>query len=249
MDCRPSQPRKPTGEAMSRNVVFAAGAGGRCRAGRCTASAAAQTAGCSRSAAKTDQHRRRRTTRRSTRSHRRTAAQAQTEEAPAQTDGDAKLISTPGGKALGMSILGNQEAPKALVIVPWKSSELGNVARHLADARRLQATRRQGSVHAGAQLLRNQVGNGAPRGACAGRKRMRRSRNCGAAGGSNDFHGVAGKRRSIRRRGDGLPRRAVRLFGGADRGQAPPLPRGLRASRRRSSPRSRSSSTGESSRS
>ena len=25
----------------------------------------------------------------------------------------------------GMSILGNQEAPKALVIVPWKSSELG----------------------------------------------------------------------------------------------------------------------------
>jgi hypothetical protein len=27
---------------------------------------------------------------------------------------------------LGMSILGNQEAPKSLVIVPWKSSELGN---------------------------------------------------------------------------------------------------------------------------
>ncbi|HEX4825902.1 MAG TPA: hypothetical protein VFV19_16500 [Candidatus Polarisedimenticolaceae bacterium] len=26
----------------------------------------------------------------------------------------------------GMSILGNQEAPKALVIVPWKSSELGD---------------------------------------------------------------------------------------------------------------------------
>ena len=26
-----------------------------------------------------------------------------------------------------MSILGNQEAPKALVIVPWKRSELGNV--------------------------------------------------------------------------------------------------------------------------
>ena len=26
---------------------------------------------------------------------------------------------------LGMSILGNQEAPKALVIVPWKSSEVG----------------------------------------------------------------------------------------------------------------------------
>ena len=28
---------------------------------------------------------------------------------------------------LGMSILGNQEAPKALVIVPWKSSELGQL--------------------------------------------------------------------------------------------------------------------------
>jgi hypothetical protein len=27
---------------------------------------------------------------------------------------------------LGMSILGNQEAPKALVIVPWKRSEIGN---------------------------------------------------------------------------------------------------------------------------
>ena len=26
---------------------------------------------------------------------------------------------------LGMSILGNQEAPKALVIVPWKSSQIG----------------------------------------------------------------------------------------------------------------------------
>jgi hypothetical protein len=26
----------------------------------------------------------------------------------------------------GMSILGNQETPKSLVIVPWKSSEIGN---------------------------------------------------------------------------------------------------------------------------
>jgi len=31
---------------------------------------------------------------------------------------DAKALS-------GMSVLGNQEAPKALVIVPWKSSEIG----------------------------------------------------------------------------------------------------------------------------
>jgi hypothetical protein len=38
-----------------------------------------------------------------------------------------------------MSILGNQEAPKALVIVPWKSSELGNgpgVSTLLDDSRR-----------------------------------------------------------------------------------------------------------------
>jgi hypothetical protein len=46
------------------------------------------------------------------------AAQGQTEAAQAKTDKDAKEIS-------GMSILGNQDAPKSLVIVPWKSSELG----------------------------------------------------------------------------------------------------------------------------
>src|SRR5262245_59676745 len=40
------------------------------------------------------------------------AAPAKTEDAPAQTGDDPKLISVPGGKALGMSILGNQEAPK-----------------------------------------------------------------------------------------------------------------------------------------
>ena len=68
------------------------------------------------------------------------AAQKQTEEPPAQTqtDKDGKLISVPGGKALGMSILGNQEAPKALVIVPWKRSELGNslsISTMLDDSR------------------------------------------------------------------------------------------------------------------
>jgi hypothetical protein len=38
----------------------------------------------------------------------------------------------------GMSILGNQEAPKSLVIVPWKSSEIGNsmsVSTMLDDSR------------------------------------------------------------------------------------------------------------------
>ena len=37
----------------------------------------------------------------------------------AQKEQDAKALS-------GMSVLGNQEAPKALVIVPWKSSEIGD---------------------------------------------------------------------------------------------------------------------------
>ena len=63
----------------------------------------------------------------------------QTEEAQPKTQEDGKLTSVPGGKALGMSILGNQEAPKALVIVPWKSSELGNgpsVSTLLDDSRR-----------------------------------------------------------------------------------------------------------------
>jgi hypothetical protein len=44
-----------------------------------------------------------------------------------------------GPKALsGMSILGNQEAPKALVIVPWKSSQLGDtlgISQTLDDGR------------------------------------------------------------------------------------------------------------------
>jgi hypothetical protein len=62
----------------------------------------------------------------------------QTEEAQANTEEDGKLTPVPGGKALGMSILGNQEAPKALVIVPWKSSKLGNgpnVSTLLDDSR------------------------------------------------------------------------------------------------------------------
>jgi hypothetical protein len=65
-------------------------------------------------------------------------AQKQTEEAQPKTEEDSKLTSVPGGQALGMSILGNQEAPKALVIVPWKSSELGNgpgVSTLLDDSR------------------------------------------------------------------------------------------------------------------
>lgn len=44
-----------------------------------------------------------------------------------------------GDKVLsGMSIVGNDEAPKSLVIVPWKSSDLGDtldVSRALDDGR------------------------------------------------------------------------------------------------------------------
>lgn len=40
------------------------------------------------------------------------------EQQPPQDTGPKKMS--------GMSILGNQETPKSLVIVPWKSSELGD---------------------------------------------------------------------------------------------------------------------------
>ncbi len=65
-------------------------------------------------------------------------AKEQSEESQAQPGDDAKLVSVPGSKALGMSILGNQDAPKSLVIVPWKSSELGDspgVSTILDDSR------------------------------------------------------------------------------------------------------------------
>ena len=51
---------------------------------------------------------------------------------PAATDtpqvaaAQAKPVAEDSKTLSGISILGNQEAPKALVIVPWKSSEIGN---------------------------------------------------------------------------------------------------------------------------
>ena len=51
--------------------------------------------------------------------------------APGHADDDDKLLS-------GMSVIGNDEAPKSLVIVPWKSSEIGDtlaVSRALDDGR------------------------------------------------------------------------------------------------------------------
>jgi len=44
---------------------------------------------------------------------------ARAADAPENGDNSAKEMS-------GMSILGNSEAPKSLVIVPWKTSEIGD---------------------------------------------------------------------------------------------------------------------------
>jgi hypothetical protein len=60
-----------------------------------------------------------------------TATKAESERTATASAADAKALS-------GMSILGNQEAPKALVIVPWKSSQLGDtlgIAKNLDDGR------------------------------------------------------------------------------------------------------------------
>lgn len=75
-----------------------------------------------------------------------TPAFAQTPEGPVNSspgaaDAPAKRaeIGDEGEKVLsGMSIVGNDEAPKSLVIVPWKGSELGrtlDVSRTQGDGR------------------------------------------------------------------------------------------------------------------
>lgn len=64
------------------------------------------------------------------------AGAVRSEEVAARTGAAAK---PEGDKQMqGMSILGNDDAPKALVIVPWKSSDLGDplaVSRALDDGR------------------------------------------------------------------------------------------------------------------
>ena len=64
---------------------------------------------------------------------------ATTEPKAAKAPANAAAKPDTGPKALsGMSILGNQDAPKALVIVPWKSSQLGDslgIAKSLDDGR------------------------------------------------------------------------------------------------------------------
>ena len=47
--------------------------------------------------------------------------------ASASASGDEPAAKEEDKLLSGMSIVGNHEAPKSLVIVPWKSSELGDV--------------------------------------------------------------------------------------------------------------------------
>ena len=65
-------------------------------------------------------------------------AQAQTEDVQVPAE-EAKEATNEGPMMVsGMSILGNQEAPKSLVIVPWKSSEIGDalgISSMLDDSR------------------------------------------------------------------------------------------------------------------
>jgi hypothetical protein len=54
-------------------------------------------------------------------------AQDADDETEAAADTAAVGETVDGAKTLsGMSILGNEETPKSLVIVPWKSSEMGD---------------------------------------------------------------------------------------------------------------------------
>ena len=69
------------------------------------------------------------------------APEAKRPDSPAQAQEKTKDEAQPQKKEdpnLGMSILGNQEAPKALVIVPWKRSEMGDahgISTRLDDSR------------------------------------------------------------------------------------------------------------------
>ena len=69
------------------------------------------------------------------------ATVASVEHAQGQTPVRERSADAPQGdkKLSGISILGNQEAPKALVIVPWKGSAIGDTLGlndNLDDSRR-----------------------------------------------------------------------------------------------------------------
>jgi hypothetical protein len=56
------------------------------------------------------------------------AEETQAPDVEAATEADDRADESSSGprKMSGMSVLGNEEAPKSLVIIPWKSSELGD---------------------------------------------------------------------------------------------------------------------------
>ena len=57
------------------------------------------------------------------------AASTRAGDAKADAGAETREAAPPGGdvKMSGMSILGNEDAPKSLVIVPWKSSQLADM--------------------------------------------------------------------------------------------------------------------------
>ena len=59
----------------------------------------------------------------------RQAASAKSDDSKIEPTAAANEQAQPGGdvKMSGMSILGNEDAPKSLVIVPWKSSQLADM--------------------------------------------------------------------------------------------------------------------------
>jgi hypothetical protein len=57
------------------------------------------------------------------------SASPKADEGKADAAAEANQAQPPGGdvKMSGMSILGNEDAPKSLVLVPWKSSQLADM--------------------------------------------------------------------------------------------------------------------------
>src|SRR2546421_10658561 len=142
MDCRPSQSRKKTGGAMRKTSVhwILFGVLALMPAAVLAQQAAQPKTKAAQGKTEKPQPKREEAKKEEAKEEARNdGAMKLTEEPQQKTEEDGKLTSVPGSKALGMSILGNQEAPKALVIVPWKSSELGNgpgVSTLLDDSRR-----------------------------------------------------------------------------------------------------------------
>src|SRR6266853_3185287 len=138
MDCRPSQSRKKTGGAMSKTSVHRIFLGvlALMPAALFAQQGVQPKTKAARGKTEEPQPKKEEAKKEEARND---EVMKLTQEPQQKTEEDGKLTSVPGSKALGMSILGNQEAPKALVIVPWKSSELGNglsVSTLLDDSRR-----------------------------------------------------------------------------------------------------------------